>query len=883
MASVLLVFACMLFGGNSAIAQTSHNAPFGLLGDDGTIQHTQPEPVSGSGDASVSGNGGSSGDTTAASQNKGSAQTNSSARTFRIQSAIASDLLDPGVAADVQKDIDGWISRLNTIEVAIQRGGLSPDQLKGLESRVLEVDREAERFLRAVQPMLKSVDERLSGLEDVASGDKQAAKIPETESLIRQRESLQAVQKFLNSFIKQAEVVKIQAYDLSARVATQRRKVFIDSLLVRTYSVADPALWKEALEEIPTVDNSARLLLRDWYSLVRQKVGGPLSIAVMAAFLIALLSIWPMRRRLLKHTDRHQEVVDPSPLRRSSAALVMVLAATFVPALFWYAFYTIINLLNVAPPRVEGAINAMFLTGTFAAFSLGLITAVTAPSLPAWRMIPVSDQTALKLYRHSVIIIPLYSAFILISGLLNVLFAKDGLKLVVGSAMTVIAALMLMRGLRIIATDQEEDEEAVEELQSGILAIWGWIAPLFWIGSVFSIGAVLAGYIWFGWFVAAQMVWIVIVFSFTHLLLQFTDDAMSDLFRYGTRVTRALRSAMGFRSQTSEQIGVILSGLLRLLIILFALFSLIVPWGFTSGDLTGMFRPVLNAVHLGSLRFSLASLLGALIVFAAILGLTRISKRWLEDRFLPKTRMDIGLRSSISIGFGYIGFIIATLLALAYAGLNLQNIAIVAGALSVGIGLGLQGIVNNFVSGLIMLAERPIKVGDWVVVGADQGYVRRINVRATEIETFERSTVIVPNSNLISGVVKNWMHGSSLGRIIVPVRVTFGTDPELVRDILYAAARTHPKITSYPPPDVFFMAFGENGLNFELRVYLPDINDFLIVASDLHFEVFKRLREANIEIPLPQRDLHLRSGFDDKADRPRVEAVEIDDLPKPKA
>ena len=192
-------------------------------------------------------------------------------------------------------------------------------------------------------------------------------------------------------------------------------------------------------------------------------------------------------------------------------------------------------------------------------------------------------------------------------------------------------------------------------------------------------------------------------------------------------------------------------------------------------------------------------------------------------------------------------------------GLDLSNIALVAGALSVGIGFGLQSIVNNFVSGLILLAERPIKTGDWVVVGGDQGYVRKISVRATKIETFDRATVIVPNAELISNRVMNWMHDGSMGRIIIPVGVSYDADPEQVREILLRIADESEYVSSYPGPSVFFMDFGASSLDFELRCYIQDINSSLSAKSALRFAIFKAMKEAGIEIPFPQQDIHVRS------------------------
>jgi small-conductance mechanosensitive channel len=225
---------------------------------------------------------------------------------------------------------------------------------------------------------------------------------------------------------------------------------------------------------------------------------------------------------------------------------------------------------------------------------------------------------------------------------------------------------------------------------------------------------------------------------------------------------------------------------------------------------------------------------------------------------LPNTRLDAGGRSAVTTGIGYAGFIIAALLGTAAAGLDLSSLAIVAGALSVGIGFGLQAIVNNFVSGIILLVERPIKVGDWIFVGGDHGIVKRVSVRATQIETFDKSMLFLPNSDLISGKVVNYTHQNNAGRLIIRVPVAYGSDPREVERILTQIAREETRILRYPAPLIMFAGFGDNGMLFEMRVILRDVNLIFNIQSDLYFEVERRLREAGIEIPMAQRALHIR-------------------------
>ena len=284
-------------------------------------------------------------------------------------------------------------------------------------------------------------------------------------------------------------------------------------------------------------------------------------------------------------------------------------------------------------------------------------------------------------------------------------------------------------------------------------------------------------------------------------------------------------------------------------------------WGASATDLRVMATDLLEGVEIGDATFSLVDLLVALAVFVAGVWVTRLLQRLFRVNVLPNTTLDRGVQASLATGLGYVGFTLTSLLAVSAAGLDLSNLALVAGALSIGIGFGLQNVVNNFVSGLILLIERPIKIGDWIVVGDNQGYVRRINVRSTEIETFDRSSVIVPNSELISGTVTNWTHKNAVGRVIARVGVTYDADSEHVAQILREIGTAHPMALRYPAPFVYFAGFGDSALDFELRVMIRDVNSMLSVRSELHHAIHKRFREEGIEIPFPQRDLNIRSGL----------------------
>jgi len=286
-------------------------------------------------------------------------------------------------------------------------------------------------------------------------------------------------------------------------------------------------------------------------------------------------------------------------------------------------------------------------------------------------------------------------------------------------------------------------------------------------------------------------------------------------------------------------------------------------WGLSDQAEADVVRYFTEGFEVAGLKFVPSQLLWAILLLFLLLTLTRWLKARLATRWLTKTRMDRGAQEALVTTSGYVGVAVAILVALSVAGIQFTNLAIIAGALSVGIGFGLQNVVNNFVSGLIMLVERPVKTGDWIVVGGTEGYVQRISIRSTTIQTRDLADVIVPNSELISGQVTNWMLRDLWGRIRVPIGVAYGSDTAEVRDVLLEIANNHPEVIKGSPrvrdPQVLFLAFAESSLNFELRCFIRDIDKRFRVTSDMNFAIDAAFRERGIQIPFPQRDLNFRA------------------------
>ena len=268
-----------------------------------------------------------------------------------------------------------------------------------------------------------------------------------------------------------------------------------------------------------------------------------------------------------------------------------------------------------------------------------------------------------------------------------------------------------------------------------------------------------------------------------------------------------------------------------------------------------------DGIPMGDIRVIPTNILAGIIAFTILAGLTGWVKRWIDKRWLRQITPDRGARDALVTVVGYTGFSISALVGLSISGVNITGIAVVAGALSVGIGFGLQAIANNFVSGIILLFERPIKAGDFVSVGDVEGFVRKISIRATEIETLDNQDMLIPNSELISGRVTNWVLHNPYGRLIVKIGVAYGSDIEKVAAILEDSANQHEQVISdgrASPPKALFMGFGDSSLDFELRVRITDIKRRYDVLSDLNFSINQRFASEKIVIPFPQRDLHIR-------------------------
>jgi len=368
----------------------------------------------------------------------------------------------------------------------------------------------------------------------------------------------------------------------------------------------------------------------------------------------------------------------------------------------------------------------------------------------------------------------------------------------------------------------------------------------------------LAGYRNLSSFILGGLLGTLAAFALTFLLYHLLKDLCDGLDEGRLEWEMRFRKALGLKK------GNIVPGLIWIRLIIFTVlwggfaFLFLKIWKLDDPWVTIITSSFTDGFQVGSLTVTPTLLIGGLFSLILLLSLTRYAKKHFLPNMLKHTRLDRGAKEAVTSLFGYAGVAIAILVALSIAGVRMQNIAIIAGALSVGIGFGLQNIVNNFISGLILLFERPIRRGDWIISGDTEGYVKSINIRSTQIQTFDQADVIVPNSELITAKVTNWMLRNTYGRITVKVGVSYDSDVEKVSSILIELAHNHPMVMNEKnnqasPPKVLFRDFGDSALNFELRCFIYDIDQRVNIISEINYAIIKAFREENIEIPFPQR------------------------------
>lgn len=736
--------------------------------------------------------------------------------------------------------------KLEMIEHTLSRGTLTDPALVILRDQLEPIGETVNAILDELTPKLDGIKSRLEQL-----GPKPAANAPpESEGVTAERAEQDKAFKETEEVVKRARVMSVRSGQLTEMITAQRRNLFTKALFEQSSSILSPSLWLAVLAEVPREISASTTALRDWYSSINARLTGWRLPVFWGAILGLAFLYWPIKqvsRRVIK--GRIDESIAPTRYQKIIAAWWIAIVIAVLPIAFVSFVSILLDVFDLHSHRMEPLLRALIEGVARVSITAGIIArGLLSPSRAGWRMVDLSDRVADRVAHLAIMLASLVSLTKILEAMNEIISASLAFSVATRGIGALLFALVLAWGLKGIMLPPDDSEECLGPLVTPERDLFAPVRLAAWCAVVLIIGSVLVGYVSLGSFVVDQVVWISAIGATLYMLVSLADEGIATGFKATTPMGRTLINTVGLRREKLDQIGTLINGVARVVLFSLAGLLMLVPWGIQSGDLAGNLRAAFFGFKVGEVTISIASIAFAVLIFSLGYIATRAVQNWLDTKFLPKTQLDTGLRNSIKTSFGYVGFAIAFAVAMAYLGLSLEKLAFVAGALSLGIGFGLQSIVSNFVSGLILLWERAVRVGDWIVVGSEQGFVRRISVRATEIETFDRATVIIPNSNLVSGVVKNWVRNDRMGRFKITIEIAHGNDPEKLRDVLLAAAKAHDLVLRIPAPNVQFSSMNASSMTFDLQCFIADVETSGRVKSDLHFDLFKRLKMEGIEI-----------------------------------
>jgi potassium efflux system protein len=735
---------------------------------------------------------------------------------------------------------------LAQIKESLERRNLAAAELQALRDQIDRVSDSVLAALRRLEPRLAAIKERLDQL-----GPKPDAKAPpESPAVATERASQQKSYSDISEVVKRARLLAAEAEQTRTSITARQRHLFTHTVFTQAASLASPALWINVIHEAPGTASAVQALFRDWFTSANNRLDRQellLFWGSMAFICLGYVLLTQFARRVLA---RDSTASEPSRFLKIVGAwwVTLLIAVPPIAAIFFIGL--VFEAFDLISTRVRPFAEAFGWSVVRIALAAGISRGLFAPTRPTWRLANPSDTNSERIVRVAITVASLVSVTRLFEALNEIINASPAFSVATRGVGAVLAAIAL--GIGLSGFGGEASDDNVGPRVTASRDWFGLLRAVAWMVTLAVIISVLIGYAALGSFLIDQAVWISAVVCVFVMSTVLVDEGIAAGFRPSSRLGHWLVAIFGLRGKSLELAGIMLGGIARLTLLLAAAFLVLAPWGFQSTDVPIDFGAVFFGFKIGDITISLSSVMIAVFIFGIAYAVMRAVQEWLDKRLLPHTTLDPGLRNSITTSIGYIGFLAAIGLSLGYLGLSFQNLAIVAGALSVGIGFGLQSIVNNFVCGLILLWERAVRVGDWIVVGPDEGFVRRINVRSTEIETFDRAQVIVPNSTLIGGVVKNLVRNDRTGRLVIPITVAGTANPEKVREVLLEIARSHELILKMPAPRVLLARISASELNFELHTFIADVETAIRVKSDLNFEILKRFTtEAFFAAPSP--------------------------------
>jgi small-conductance mechanosensitive channel len=738
-------------------------------------------------------------------------------------------------------DYTKWDKAASAAETKIEDGDTSSADLEQLRDDLV-IWRES--FLAAEDSNGTRIDTLKAQIEALgaapAEGETESAEIAQRrKELNKQLEAAQAP-------VKTAEEAYTRANGLISEIDQVLTERQADVLMQRAQSPLNPTLWPTAVKALgqsavtawTTVSEAARS--ESGQQTLRSNTAPIVFYLVIALVLVARGRLWSERL-----TDWVRKRVSGDAGKGVTGFLASI-GQIVVPLAGLIAITLAAGASGLLGPRgiiVFGSIPQIGLAYFFWRWIAGRLFYPTGAGEPILDLGAVRRAEATTMGTLAGIMAVLNDALIQLADIDD--YSESTLA-VLTFPLVAIACLALIRLARILTPGDarsEEDKSEAETEHGFAQLILRIIARVVFLAAVVALLLAAAGYMNASKGIVFPLLRSIGLLGFVAILSRLGYD----LYALVTRQPNGAKDAL-------------VPVLLSFLIVLASLPIFALLWGMREDQLWELWARLREGISFGGVTISPTNFITLVVVFVIGMGLTRLLKTALTTAVLPKTKIDKGGQNAIVSGAGYVGVVLSAIMAIVAAGIDLSALAIVAGALSVGIGFGLQNIVQNFVSGIILLIERPISEGDWIDLGnGSMGIVKDISVRSTRVETFDKTDLIVPNADLISNQVTNYTRGNQIGRVIIPVGVAYGTDTRRVAAILQEIIEDQPMVTVNPKPQVLFLNFGADALEFEIRAILRDVTYMMVVKNDVNHAIAKRFGEEGIEIPFAQRDIWLRN------------------------
>lgn len=749
--------------------------------------------------------------------------------------------------------------RLKSMDASLKTGKITSEEISEDIRYINDIRPQLQSRRKDVESQIKFIEKRLEAL-----GDNEGGK--EVQVIAQKRQEFNREMTTEKARISEIDILLAKLDELDMAIFNLRNEELWGNLLKSGSPLVYPSAFIEANRQLLSLIFDIFKSPLTWYDELSSAQKATVKAKTLPVSLVVLFIVFLgflLRRFIFRRFGYRDEIEQPRYGRKVVAAVAAWIAYGIIPTFLIGA-----GLLWIISGKILTSGFFGITLNSFLYYSLYVIMlratcrVVFTPYHENWRLINMPSEKAKRVTKALYMSIYLigfmaYLQHIVSVGnypieLMSYLVAVSAIAksfCVVWVASRILWSGNTSSGSIEDLSDEEDDANETEDEKRDNNAFRITFALL--VLALGITGLSLSGYAYLASFIMNNFIlsvlvifvlWVFrkIIYEFIHRILFL--GLWVKTFRMRRHVIRKLDFWLGFVIEPLFVIG--------------GIFAVLVLWGVPADVLTNMVYKAFTGFTVGGIRISLLSIIIGLVVFFICIAVIKSLRFRLENRLLAKMDMDEGTKHSLAAGFSSLGYVASALLAIAIMGGNLTNFALVAGALSVGIGLGLQNVVNNFVSGIILLFERPIKVGDWVVINGEEGKIKQINIRSTEVETFNRASVIIPNATLLSTSVTNLTHGNNWMRFKVAVGVAYGSNTQRVKEILLECAAAHKKVLKKPEPYVLFQNFGASSLDFELRGYSSNIWDGWDIPSDLRYEINRRFAEEGIEIPFAQMVIH---------------------------